>query len=72
MTKLEHERKSLTLKRQQNDNADLSKIDKTQSALESLQSDIGRLQELVRRTSSCILALIDEELHPQLVALLSG
>lgn len=72
MAKLEHERKSSALKRQQNENADLNKIEKTQSAVESLQSDIVRLQELVRSTCSCVLALINEELHPQLVALLSG
>ncbi|XP_074296269.1 protein ALTERED PHOSPHATE STARVATION RESPONSE 1-like [Silene latifolia] len=72
VAKLDHRRKSLSLQKYENENADLNKIDKTQSAVESLQSDIVRLQELERRACSSILTLIDEQLHPQLVSLLSG
>lgn len=69
---MEHERKSLSLQKQEDDNGDLEKIEKTRSAVENLQSDIVRLQELVKRTSACILTTIDEELHPQLIALITG
>ncbi|KNA14963.1 hypothetical protein SOVF_102550 [Spinacia oleracea] len=72
LVKLEHERKSLSLQKQEDDNGDLEKIEKTRSAVENLQSDIVRLQELVKRTSACILTTIDEELHPQLIALITG
>ncbi|KAH9610907.1 hypothetical protein KSS87_017059 [Heliosperma pusillum] len=72
VAKLDHRRKSLSLQKYENENADLNKIDKTQSAVENLQADIVRLQELERRACSSILTLIDEQLHPQLVSLLSG
>lgn len=72
MVKLEHERKSSKLRKQENDNADLEKIEKTRCAVESLESDIARLQELVRKTSASVLTTIDEELYPQLIALLTG
>lgn len=72
IVKLEHKRKSGSLQKLENDNGDLNKIEKLRSAIESMQSDIVRLQELVKKTSASILTTIDEELHPQLDALLTG
>ncbi|KAL2930517.1 Nitrate regulatory gene2 protein [Bienertia sinuspersici] len=72
MAKLEHERKSFSLQKLESDNVDLNKIEKIRGTVETLQSDMVRLQELVRKTSTSILTTIDVELHPQLVALLTG
>ncbi|XP_021725341.1 uncharacterized protein LOC110692622 [Chenopodium quinoa] len=72
MVKVEHKRKSLSLRKLEDDNGELDKIEKTRSAVENLQSDIVRLQESVKRTSASILTIIDKELHPQLIALLTG
>ncbi|GMH01435.1 hypothetical protein Nepgr_003274 [Nepenthes gracilis] len=70
--KLELRRKSLMLQKQENENADWNRIEKTRVAIENLESDILRLQEFISQSSSSILALIDKELHPQFVALVSG
>ena len=70
--KLEHKRKSMSLRKQEGENGDMEKIEKLQSAVETLQCEIVHLQELVRKTSTSIMTIIDEELHPQLFALLSG
>ncbi|KAJ7969065.1 DUF632 domain-containing protein/DUF630 domain-containing protein [Quillaja saponaria] len=72
ITKLEYERKALLLQKQEDENHDWTKIDKTRLSVENLESDIIRLQQSISRTSSSILELIDEELYPQLVALTSG
>ncbi|KAK9696997.1 hypothetical protein RND81_08G009000 [Saponaria officinalis] len=72
VAKLELKRKSLSLRKYEDENTDLNKIDKTRSVVENLQSDIGRLQDLERRTCSSILSLVNEQLHPQLISLLSG
>lgn len=72
IAKLEHEQKSSSLQKQEDENSDLKKIEKTRCAVEKLQSDIVRLQELVTKTSASILTAIEQELHPQLIVLLSG
>ncbi|XP_021904674.1 uncharacterized protein LOC110819697 [Carica papaya] len=72
LTKLEHERKSTLLQKQEDENHDSTKRDKTRLSVESLESDITCLRDSISMTSSSILKLIDEELHPQLVALTSG
>lgn len=71
-TKLELERKSLLLQRQEEEDHDGIKTEKTRFNVETLQSDINCLQQSISRTCSSILKLIDEELHPQLVVLTSG
>ncbi|KAK9267175.1 hypothetical protein L1049_009595 [Liquidambar formosana] len=72
ITKLEHERKSLLLQKQEDEDHEWTKTEKTRLSVESLQSDINFLQRSISRTCSSILKLIDEELHPQLVTLTSG
>lgn len=72
LTKLEHERKSLILQKLEEEDHDWTKTDKTRSMVESLQSNILSLQQSISSTCSTILKLIDEELHPQLIALTSG
>ncbi|KAL9224402.1 hypothetical protein vseg_000438 [Gypsophila vaccaria] len=72
VAKLEHKRKSMSLRKYEDENTDLNKIDKARSIIENLQSDISHFQELERKTCSTILTLINEELYPQLVSLLSG
>lgn len=72
ITKLLHERKSLLLQKQEEEDQDWTKIEKTRSCVESLQSDMIALQQSISRTCSSILKLIDDELYPQLVALTSG
>ncbi|GAB4829408.1 hypothetical protein Ancab_019080 [Ancistrocladus abbreviatus] len=72
ITKLEHEKKSSTLQKQEDEKIDWNRIERTRLAVENLQSDLLRLRELISRNSSSILQLIDEELHPQLIAFLSG
>ncbi|TXG48070.1 hypothetical protein EZV62_027364 [Acer yangbiense] len=70
MAKLEHERKSMLLQRQEDENH--PKTEKTRSCVESLESDIRRLQYSISETCSSILTLINRELYPQLVTLISG
>ncbi|GAB2280799.1 hypothetical protein Dimus_015423 [Dionaea muscipula] len=72
LTKLELERKSMMLLKLEDENADWNKTEKTRAVVENLQSDMARLQESICRSYSSILALLEEELHPQLIALLSG
>ncbi|XP_059666060.1 protein ALTERED PHOSPHATE STARVATION RESPONSE 1 [Cornus florida] len=72
VTKFEHERKSLLLQKEEDENHDWTKTEKTRLSVETLQSDIIHLQQSISRTCSSILKLIDDELHPQLVALISG
>ncbi|XP_030512035.1 protein ALTERED PHOSPHATE STARVATION RESPONSE 1 [Rhodamnia argentea] len=70
--KLEYERKLLLLQKQEDENHDWSKTDKTRSTVEGLESDLVILQQSISRTCAVLLTTIDEELHPQLVALTSG
>lgn len=63
---------SLLLEKQENENLDLVKIEKTRSRVENLQSDVISLQQSISETTSLILEVIDEELLPQLVALTAG
>lgn len=70
--KLEHEKKSFLLQKQEHEDHDWAKIEKFQSIVERLQSDLICLQQSISRTCSSILKLIDEELHPQLVTLTCG
>ncbi|XP_052183195.1 protein ALTERED PHOSPHATE STARVATION RESPONSE 1 [Diospyros lotus] len=70
--KLEHEKKSLLLQRQKDEDHDSIKTQKTRLTVESLQSDIICLQESISRTCSSISTLLYEELHPQLIAITFG
>ncbi|POO04118.1 hypothetical protein TorRG33x02_004220 [Trema orientale] len=72
ITKSEHERKSSLLRKQEEENHDWTKTDRTRMTVESLEADITRLQQSISRTCSSILELIDDELYPQLVAITSG
>ncbi|XP_052114707.1 protein ALTERED PHOSPHATE STARVATION RESPONSE 1 isoform X1 [Arachis duranensis] len=72
IVKLEFERKSLLLQKQENENIDWMKTDKTRSNVENLNSHLLDLRQLITETTSSILYLIDEELLPQLVALTAG
>lgn len=72
IAKLEFERKSLLLQKQEDENVDMVKIDKIRSSVEKLESDLISLQQCISETTSTILELIDEELLPQLVALTAG
>jgi hypothetical protein len=70
--KLEFERKSSLLQKQEDENLDLVKIDKIRSNVEKLESDLLSLRQCITVTTSSILELIDGELLPQLVALTGG
>ena len=72
ITKIEHERKSSLLQKQEEENHDWTKTDKTRLSVESLEADINHLQLSISRSCSSILKLIDDELYPQLVAITSG
>lgn len=72
MTKLEYARKSLLLQKQEDENHDWTKTEKTRLTVESLEAEIVRLQESISRICSSMLEFIDDELYPQLVMLTSG
>ncbi|KAL3522807.1 hypothetical protein ACH5RR_015641 [Cinchona calisaya] len=72
LNKLEHERKLLMLQKLEEEDHDWTKTDKTRSMVENLQNDIQSLQKSISLMCSTILKLINEELHPQLIALTSG
>ena len=69
---MEREKKALTLQRQEDEHYDRTKTEKTFQAVESLETDIIRLRQAISEHCASILALMDEELYPQLVALTSG
>ncbi|XP_019179762.1 PREDICTED: uncharacterized protein LOC109174966 [Ipomoea nil] len=71
-TKAELEKKSLLLQKQEEEIHDLAKTEKIRLRVESLQSHISLLQQSIGKSCSTIVKLIDEELHPQLVAIASG
>ncbi|XP_023541718.1 nitrate regulatory gene2 protein-like [Cucurbita pepo subsp. pepo] len=72
VTNLEREKKALILQRQEDEHYDRTKTEKTFQAVESLETDIIRLRQAMGEHCASILALMDEELYPQLVALTSG
>lgn len=72
ITKSEHERRSQMLQKLEEEDHDWVKTEKTRSLVEKLQSDILSLQESISLTCSTISKLIDEELYPQLIALITG
>ncbi|KAG7569162.1 hypothetical protein ISN45_Aa04g019160 [Arabidopsis thaliana x Arabidopsis arenosa] len=72
IAKVEHERKSALLQKQDGETYDLSKMEKARLSLESLETEIQRLEDSITTTRSCMLNLINDELYPQLVALTSG
>lgn len=69
---MEHERKTALLQKQDVETYDLSKTEKIRLSLESLETEIQRLEDSITTTCSCVLNLINDELYPQLVALTSG
>ena len=69
---MEFDRKSTLLCKQEDENLDIVKIDKTRSSVEKLESDLISLRQCISETTSSILEMIDEELLPQLVALTAG
>ncbi|XP_012075657.1 protein ALTERED PHOSPHATE STARVATION RESPONSE 1 isoform X2 [Jatropha curcas] len=72
ITKIELEKKTMLLLKQEEENHDWTKTDKTRSIVEGLEADVRRLQHSISNTCSSILQLIDVELYPQLVTLTSG
>ncbi|TKY72983.1 serine carboxypeptidase 2 [Spatholobus suberectus] len=68
----EFDRKSSLLRKQEDENLDFVKIDKTRSSVEKLESDLISLRQCISETTASILEIIDEELLPQLVALTAG
>ncbi|PRQ29596.1 hypothetical protein RchiOBHm_Chr5g0015541 [Rosa chinensis] len=72
LTKLEYERKSKLLQKQEDENLDCSKSEKTRFSVESLEADILCLQQSISSTRFSIVKLIDDELYPQLCTLISG
>ncbi|KAJ8758592.1 hypothetical protein K2173_000313 [Erythroxylum novogranatense] len=72
ITKLELEKKTTLLLKQEEENHDWSKIEKTRLSVEGLETDIRKLQHSISTTCSTILELIDVELYPQLLTLISG
>lgn len=69
---MEHEKKSMLLQKQEEENHDWTKIEKIRLSVDSLEVDIRRLQHSISETCSSILNVIDEELYPQLATLISG
>lgn len=69
---MEHEKKSMILQKQDEENHDWTKIEKIRLSVDSLEVDIQRLQHSISETCSSILNVIDEELYPQLATLISG
>ncbi|KAJ4837829.1 hypothetical protein Tsubulata_001628 [Turnera subulata] len=72
LTKLELEKKTMLLLKQEEEDIDWTKTEKTRSSVEALEVDIRRLQHSIGGTCSSVLELIDAELHPQLVTLTCG
>lgn len=62
----------MLLRKQEDENLDMVKIDKTRSSVDKLESDLISLRQCISDTTSSILEMIDEELLPQLVALTAG
>lgn len=71
-TRLEYERKSWLLLKQEDGNQDWNKTEKTRLTVESLHSDLTHLQQSISRTCSSLLRVVEEELQPQLIAITSG
>lgn len=62
----------MLLQKQEDENYNWIKTEKTRVCVEKLGTDIRRLQHSISETCSSILQIIEEELYPQLVALISG
>ncbi|MCL7028581.1 hypothetical protein MKW94_008900, partial [Papaver nudicaule] len=71
ITKLEYERKTSFLQRQETGYHDLLRTEEARANIESLESNLSYLQHSIGKTCLTILKLRDEELHPQLVELSS-
>ncbi|KAG5063993.1 hypothetical protein JHK85_005176 [Glycine max] len=69
---LEFDRKSMLLRKQEDENLYMAKIDKMRSSVDKLESDLISLRQCISDTTSSILEMIHEELLPQLVALTVG
>ncbi|XP_027338858.1 nitrate regulatory gene2 protein [Abrus precatorius] len=69
---LECKRKYSLLHKQEDENLDLVKIDKTRSSVEKLECDLTSLRLCISETTLSILEIIDMELKPQLGALTKG
>lgn len=71
ITKLEYERKTSLLQRQETGDHDLLQTEEARANIESLESNLSYLQHSVGKTCLTLLKLRDEELHPQLIELSS-
>ncbi|EPS73604.1 hypothetical protein M569_01157, partial [Genlisea aurea] len=71
VAKMDYARKTSILQRQEAE-SETVKAEKTRAAVETLEAYILSLQESIGRCCSNILMLMNEELHPQLIALASG
>ncbi|MCL7032119.1 hypothetical protein MKW94_001852, partial [Papaver nudicaule] len=71
ITKLEYERKTSFLQRQETGDHDFLRTEEARANIESLESNLSYLQHSIGKTCLTILKLRDEELHPQLVELSS-
>ncbi|XP_057808330.1 LOW QUALITY PROTEIN: nitrate regulatory gene2 protein-like [Salvia miltiorrhiza] len=70
--KIEHEKKLSTLQSQEYRSEEESKLDKTKTSINRLQSLIVVTSQAVSTTSSAIIGLRDSDLVPQLVELCHG
>ncbi|KAM1571363.1 hypothetical protein EV2_037444 [Malus domestica] len=70
--KFEHDGKTKLLQKLEDENNDSTRTEKIRLSVESLESEILRLQHSISSTCSSIVKLIDNELYPQLVKLTSG
>ncbi|KAI3950825.1 hypothetical protein MKW92_044309 [Papaver armeniacum] len=71
ITKLEYERKTSLLQRQETGDYDLLRTEEARANIESLESNLSYLQHSIGKTCLTLLKLRDEELHPQLLELSS-
>ncbi|KAI3961257.1 hypothetical protein MKX01_006971 [Papaver californicum] len=71
ITKLEYERKTSLLQKQETGDYDLLRTEEARANIESLESNLSYLQHSIGKTCSTLLKLRDEELHPQLLELSS-
>uniref|UniRef100_A0A7N0VJ12 Nitrate regulatory gene2 protein n=1 Tax=Kalanchoe fedtschenkoi TaxID=63787 RepID=A0A7N0VJ12_KALFE len=72
ITKLELQRKTSFLQRQEEEDPEWEHIGKTRLNVERLQSDVSCLEQSITDTCSSILKLIENELQCQLIILTTG
>ncbi|CAN0874916.1 Protein ALTERED PHOSPHATE STARVATION RESPONSE 1 [Linum grandiflorum] len=72
ITKLEFRKKSMLLVKLEQENQDWNKTEKMRLSVEELESDLTRLKHSISGACSSISQLINMELYPQLIALVSG